>query len=232
MKKGDLKRGQILDAAEKLFFERGYDRTSIQDILDELKLSKGGFYHYFDAKEAVLQEICERHWAERFERIRMELNSTRRSPIDKLNLLMSQANLFEAEDVHFAALMLKVCYRNGDAAIRAYRRRVLIDSLLPMVNEVFFEGMEDGSLHSRTPGDIGRLLMLLACDVNDEACGILAGEPDNPDRMIRVIDLLNAYREAVELLSGAPHGSVALFDPARMVGAWQSATEELERLEA
>ena len=30
MKKGDLKRNQILDASEKLFFERGYDRTSVQ----------------------------------------------------------------------------------------------------------------------------------------------------------------------------------------------------------
>ena len=45
MKKGDLRRGQILDTAEKLFFEQGYDRTSIQHILDALGLSKGGFDH-------------------------------------------------------------------------------------------------------------------------------------------------------------------------------------------
>ena len=47
MKKGDLMRDEILIAAEKLFFEDGYESTSIQDILDVLKLSKGGFYHYF-----------------------------------------------------------------------------------------------------------------------------------------------------------------------------------------
>ena len=40
MKKGDLKRMQILDAAEKLFFERGYEQTSIQDIKEALSLTK------------------------------------------------------------------------------------------------------------------------------------------------------------------------------------------------
>ena len=64
MKKGDLRRGQLLDMAEKLFFEQGYDRTSIQDILDALRLSKGGFYHYFDAKETVLREIVERDYGD------------------------------------------------------------------------------------------------------------------------------------------------------------------------
>ena len=57
MKKGDIKRVQILDAAEKLFYERGYDRTSVQDILTSLNMSKGGFYHYFDAKDSVLRAV-------------------------------------------------------------------------------------------------------------------------------------------------------------------------------
>ena len=98
MKKGDLKRSQIIDAAEALFFEQGYDRTSVQDILNRLNISKGGFYHYFDAKETVLREICERRWLNQFEKLRVELFSGRRSPMDKLNLLLRQANLFEAED--------------------------------------------------------------------------------------------------------------------------------------
>ena len=57
MRKGDIKRTHILDTAERLFLEKGDDRTSVQDILDGLGLSKGGFYHYFDAKESVLQAV-------------------------------------------------------------------------------------------------------------------------------------------------------------------------------
>ena len=231
MKKGDLKRNQILDASEKLFFERGYDRTSVQDVLNELGISKGGFYHYFDAKESVLRELCERHWTERFEKARLELFGSRRSPMDRLNALLSLANLFEQEDVHFAALMVKVCYRDGDCAIREYRRQTLIELLRPALDDVVTEGVQSGALYTRQPTQAGLMVLLLACDVNDEVCGMFAREPDNPDRMLRMIELLNAYRESVELLVGAPYGSVALFDAGKMVSAWQAATEELNRLE-
>ena len=232
MKKGDLRRGQILDMAEKLFFEQGYDHTSIQDILDALRLSKGGFYHYFDAKETVLREICERKWVGRYDQLRIDLMTDRRGPVDKLNALLKQASLFEAEDTRFAALLLKLCYKDRDASIRDYRRRVMIDRLLPQVDAVVLEGIQAGTMHARYPMGVGRVMLLLACDINDEVCDILADDLDNPDRMIRVIELLNTYRESVELLSGAPFGSVQLFDPARMVDHWQEVTEELKRLEA
>lgn len=232
MKKGDLRRGQILDAAEKLFFEQGYDRTSIQDILDALRLSKGGFYHYFDAKETVLRDICERRWTGRYERLRLELASARRGAVDKLNRLLGQASLFEAEETPFAALLLKLCYRDRDASIRDYRRRVLIDRLAPQVNAAILEGIEAGTLHARYPLGIGRILLLLACDINDEVCDILCADADNPDCMIQVVELLNTYRESVELLCGAPFGSIELFDPVRLVSTWREVTEELKRLEA
>ena len=135
MKKGDIRRTQILDASEKLFFERGYDRTSVQDILDALQMSKGGFYHYFDAKDSVLQAVSERRAQARFDKLNAELRGSRRTPVEKLNLILGMTNLFEAEETRFAALLLKLCYRDHDAAIRDYRRRVLIDRLLPQVDE-------------------------------------------------------------------------------------------------
>ena len=208
MKKGDFKRVQILDTAEKLFFERGYDRTSVQDILDVLQMSKGGFYHYFDAKDSVLRAVSERRARARFE---------------KLNLLLGAANLFEAEEAPFAALMLKLCYQDKDAAMCAHRRRVLVDGLLPTLNDVIAEGLTDGSFHTRHPMEIGRLLMLLACDVDDEVCNLLADNPDNPDVMLRMLELLNTWRDSAEKLVGAPYGTVVLFEVGQLVGAWQTA---------
>ena len=231
MRKGDLRRAQILDAAERLFFERGYDRTSIQDILDALGMSKGGFYHYFDAKDSVLRQIGERRIVSRVEGLERELYGVRRSPIDRLNLLLALPNLFFSEDVHFAALMLKICYRDGDAAIVAHRRRILLEQLTPRVDEAVGAGIADGSLHSRYPMEVGRLLLLLACDLDDEACAALAAQPDNPDVALRLIELLNAWRDSAETLVGAPYGSLQLFDPGQLVEAWQAATAELKRLE-
>ena len=50
MKKGDARRGELLAASEKLFYTKGYENTSVQDILDAVGFSKGGFYHHFDSK--------------------------------------------------------------------------------------------------------------------------------------------------------------------------------------
>ena len=108
LKKGDARRGELLAASEKLFYTKGYENTSVQDILDALELSKGGFYHYFVSKEAVLQEICEQRATARFGRLGMELYDSRVSPIDKLNRLLSLVNLFGGDDPRFAAMMMQM----------------------------------------------------------------------------------------------------------------------------
>lgn len=220
MKKGDLKRAQILDAAEKLFFEKGYDRTSVQDILDALGMSKGGFYHYFDAKDAVLRAVSERRAESRFNRLNAELYG--KTPIERLNLLLRMTNLFESEELRFAALMLKLCYVERDAAMREHHRRILLDRLAPFMADVLEEGARDGSFHVRHPLEIGQLLLLLSLDANEQACEMLAKELDNPDVMIRMLELLNAWRDAAENLVGAPFGSIRLFEASQLVRAWQA----------
>ena len=231
MKKGDIRRVQILDAAEKLFFEQGYDRTSVQDILGALQMSKGGFYHYFDAKDSVLRAVSERRAQGRFDQLNAAVYGSRRSPVEKLNMVLAMANLFEAEETPFAALMLKLCYRDKDASMNAHRRRVLVDRLLPTLNDVIAEGVADGSFHTRRPMEIGRLLLLMACDVNDEVCGMLADNPDSPDVMLPMIELLNTWREGVEKLVGAPYGTVVLFEAGKLIDDWQAAAALLDKEE-
>ncbi len=48
---------RIVDASIKLFIEKGYEQTTIQDILDTLNLSKGGLYHHFKSKEEILEAV-------------------------------------------------------------------------------------------------------------------------------------------------------------------------------
>ena len=43
-----------------MFCEKGYDNTSLQDIINETKLSKGAIYHHFDSKEDILKAIFQR----------------------------------------------------------------------------------------------------------------------------------------------------------------------------
>src|SRR6266542_3855980 len=62
-----VKRNEILDVALRLVYTKGYDKMTIQDILDQLKISKGAFYHYFDSKADVLEAVVERMVVEQVE---------------------------------------------------------------------------------------------------------------------------------------------------------------------
>jgi AcrR family transcriptional regulator len=50
-------KGKIIVAAWKLFYEQGYDDTTIEEIIDESQTSKGSFYHYFTGKDALLSSL-------------------------------------------------------------------------------------------------------------------------------------------------------------------------------
>ena len=57
----EVTRNRILDAAQQLFITKGYEHTSIQNIVDELgDLSKGAIYHHFKSKEDILEELINR----------------------------------------------------------------------------------------------------------------------------------------------------------------------------
>lgn len=59
MKKKNQKntKGKIVSAAWKLFYEQGYDNTTVDDIVFESETSKGSFYHYFSSKDALLSSL-------------------------------------------------------------------------------------------------------------------------------------------------------------------------------
>ncbi len=56
----EIRRNEILDAAQLLVYTKGYEQMSIQDILAEVHISKGAFYHYFNSKQALLEALIER----------------------------------------------------------------------------------------------------------------------------------------------------------------------------
>ena len=50
-------RGRIVSAAWKLFYEQGYEETTVEEIIELSETSKGSFYHYFDGKDALLSTL-------------------------------------------------------------------------------------------------------------------------------------------------------------------------------
>ena len=73
----DLK-NQIMEAAWELFLDKGYENTTVNDIIKKAGTSKGGFYYYFKAKEELLNflyTIFDREYEKFYRNMDKELNS-------------------------------------------------------------------------------------------------------------------------------------------------------------
>ena len=80
-------KGKIVSAAWKLFYQQGYDNTTVEDIIFESETSKGSFYHYFDGKDALMGTLAY-VFDEKYEELeRSEALAATEDAVDKLILL-------------------------------------------------------------------------------------------------------------------------------------------------
>ena len=84
-------RGKIITAAWDLFYEQGYEDTTIEEIIEKSGTSKGSFYHYFEGKDALLGSLSY-IFDEEYEKLQSEIDENMNS-FDKL--LYLNERLFE-----------------------------------------------------------------------------------------------------------------------------------------
>ena len=214
MKKGTNRRRLFLETAEKLFYARGYEQTSVQDILDELNFSKGGFYHHFESKFALLEAICEKRAQQCFEATKNAIDDCHGSPLDKLNALFENSAIWhsDSDSVDYISLLIRVAYRDDGALMREKMKQHQLELILPILNRVVDDGVHEGLFFVPRGGGIGELVFRLSAQLTDEIAFTLASLESEQEALSTIIDKLELYRYAIERLLGAPFGSIVLFN--------------------
>lgn len=148
---------RILDVSQRLFLEKGYDNTTIQDIVDELGgLTKGAVYHHFKSKEEIMDAVTDRMFFENnpFEAVR------KRSDLNGLQKLRETIRLNQADtartDMTVQAIPITKNPRVLVGMIDSNRR-----VLTPYFLELIEEGNKDGSIRTEYAKEIAELLPLL-----------------------------------------------------------------------
>lgn len=92
VKEYEERRKEILETAERLFLTKGYTKTTVNDILKEIGIAKGTFYHYFKSKEEVMDEIIMRIIKEDVTKAKRIVSNPDIPVLDKLfKILMEQS---------------------------------------------------------------------------------------------------------------------------------------------
>lgn len=151
---------KILEVAQKLFIEKGYENTSIQDITDNLGgLSKGAIYHHFKSKDAILIAVCDSYSEEITYHMNKILYDKQLTGGEKLKK-MFMASWKNDEQRQFMAAMPNLI---DNPRLLAQQFRMTIDNVVPnFIYPVIREGVYDGSIKCDCPLETANLLMLLS----------------------------------------------------------------------
>ncbi len=84
--KGSVNRQRIVDAADHLFYSRGYNQTSFSDISDETGIPRGNFYYYFKTKEDILAAVVDARLSE-FKDMLLSCEQESADPLQRLHAL-------------------------------------------------------------------------------------------------------------------------------------------------
>lgn len=148
----------ILSVSARLFTERGYEKTSIQDIIEEVGMSKGAIYHHFKSKEDILDAVMERQFSYASQRLD-ELIRYTQAPSAREKLARILEHIVADPEVHSIDNVLSAQIKNPQFVVTGIQAGVKNDA--PIIAQIMRQGREDGSITTEYPVECAEVFMLL-----------------------------------------------------------------------
>ena len=151
---------KIIETSLQLFLEKGYDKTTVLDIVSNLGgLTRGAFYHHFKSKEDVLEAIFTKFNVDRHP-IQNALTAKVENGLERVKLALKygiEANFDNSEVSDVSRLAMQLMQKPRFIAEQLNGNRETVAILTPMIAE----GMADGSIRPGNPKVVTELLMLM-----------------------------------------------------------------------
>lgn len=152
----------ILDVSQRLFIEKGYEHTTVQDIIDNLGgLTKGAIYHHFKSKEKILKAVCDRLFADNTLSVKWKKiqKDTSLNGAQKLKQMLIEAMTDEQEQkfrkmgIHFQNMPQML----SDLLLRSVNI-ISAEAFQPVIEE----GISDGSIKCECPKELSEMISLIS----------------------------------------------------------------------
>ena len=189
MKKGERRKQELLKIAYRMFIEKGYENTSIDEIIAEAGIAKGTYYYYFESKEATLEAVIEMMIEEEVGRAKAVLETSLPVPQKLVSVIYS---LRPAQDEQVIAKALDV---TENIVMHEKVNRRIVEEAVPLLTEVVKEGISQGIFECTNIEERVRMLIIISQHIFDD--GIFT------DRDVEV------YIDVVEKTLGAKGGTLS-----------------------
>jgi AcrR family transcriptional regulator len=211
VKKPDIRKNEILGAAQDFFFNKGYESTTIQDILDRLSIAKGTFYYYFSSKDELLDALVERTTDQTVAQFAGVMDSEQNA-IKKFNSAMRAASAFKRTNIAVFAVFLEVLYRDENMLLRTRMFRGIIEKAAPLFGQIIRQGIAERLFNTSDPDEIAAMIVELGQHLNAKICELLLDTTRTPEQLCTIMERkTRLYERVIERILGAPRESIEVF---------------------
>jgi len=207
VKDAEVRKNEILDAADELFALKGYDGTSTNDILEKVGIARGTLYHHFKSKEEIMDALIERYSLRLLSQAK-EIAEDRSIPIVERIIRVVMALNFSGGS---SRQIMEHIHKPQNALMHRKLERVVIRGVTPIMAGIIQEGVEQGIFHTPYPYECMEMVVVYANTVFDDDMVPMTDE----ERAARIQALIFH----VERMLGARSGSLA--DVIRVFGGDQ-----------
>lgn len=195
-KEATERRNEILDAADELFGQKGFDGTSTNDILEKVGIARGTLYYHFKSKEDIMDALIDRYNAQ---------------ILNAANGIAANKSISIHERIVRVVMALNISGGNGkeiidhihkpqNALMHQKIQKVIINGLPPILSEIIREGIEQGLFSTPYPYECMEMIVAYTNAVFDDDMVDLTDE----ERAARI----PAFIFNVERLLGVESGSL------------------------
>ncbi|GAP63849.1 hypothetical protein ARMA_2272 [Ardenticatena maritima] len=209
----------ILDTAEALFMEKGYDATSMRDIAKAVGIAKGTLYHHFASKLDLLDAVVQRRSRAVLATFEPLINDSTIDAPSKLRLLFLQGNQWKIEHRDFILSIAKVMYRPENAIWREQIYRTALEMEAPLLSAIIRQGIDEGHFDVEDPEATAPIVLTMAREFSDAFARALLANDHTPETVRWLHRKARAYERSMERVLGMSVGTLHL-NLETIVSAW------------
>jgi AcrR family transcriptional regulator len=206
------RRREILDAALELIHDKGYERMTIDDVLDKTGMSKGALYHYFRSKRALLEGIVETMGEGALEVLQTVVDDPKLSAIDKVHAYFRTESAWKSDNVTVVSALMGLMRDENNALLRQKLAHDSMRTTAPLLEAIIRQGCDEGVFDTEYPHQAAVIITGMTLHLTDafivaiEADGNVGLDMSGP----HIQAVLAAYVQAFERILGAPPNSLSL----------------------
>ena len=158
VKTAEERKNEILDVAEQLFAEKGFDNASTNDIINKIGIARGTLYHHFASKEEILDAMVERMTRQSISRAAAVIADESVPLLERLSAAVISLSLSSGA----GAEVFEQIHRPQNALLHQKMQERLMSGVVPLIAKLVEEGNEDGTFDSPYPDEAAEMIMTYA----------------------------------------------------------------------